>query len=117
MVVGVDEQTAEIEHRLRILRALAFHFARTRDDSGEVIALVGVRMHHDVIDIIQLYSECDADAIRIPSTVLNGRPLGMPQWSASGAPAEVIDMVLSLPDPESYRGIHPHASAEPGRLG
>lgn len=87
---------------MRMLRARAFHFARTRDDFGDVIALVGVRVLHDVIDIIQLYSEYDADAIRIPSAVLNGRRIGSPLWSASGAPDEVIDTLLSLPDPREY---------------
>jgi hypothetical protein len=56
---------------------------------------VGVRTHHDVIDVIQLYGEDDAEAIRISNAVLDGRAVGAPLWTATGPPAEVIDVLLS----------------------
>jgi hypothetical protein len=98
----VSDRTVEIFHRLRMLRALAFLFARTRDASGAVIALVGIRLHHGVIDVLQIYSEDDADAIRMPSAGLDGRDGSSVLWSASGAPDEVIDAVLGLPDPDAH---------------
>jgi hypothetical protein len=111
-VVGVHEQAVEIFQRLRHLRALAFYFARTRDDAGELVALVGIRMHHGVIDIIQIYSEYDAAAIRLPSTVLEDRRPDPPLWSASGPPEDVIDTLLGLPDP-----VHPGVIGRPWSVG
>jgi hypothetical protein len=64
-----------------------------------IVALVAARAHHEVIDIVQLYGEHDADATRIscheteilfPKTVL---------WRTSGSVNYVIDALLSLPDP------------------
>ena len=37
-----------------------------RDAAGEVAAVVGVRVHHGVVDVVQIYGEHDADATRIP---------------------------------------------------
>jgi len=101
----VNERAVEVFQRLRMLRALAFLFARTRDNSGEVVALVGVRMHHGVVDVIQIYGEDDADAVRIPTAELNGETPGTVLWSTSGPPAEVIDAMLDLPDPAGHSWI------------
>jgi hypothetical protein len=56
---------ADITQRLQALRALNFRFAANRDTTGMVVALIGVRVHHGVIDIIAIYGEHDADATRI----------------------------------------------------
>ncbi len=93
------EQQDHLVHRLLALRSLDFHFLTDYDDEGLLIALVGVRTHRGVIDVVQLYGDYDADAIRIPGdepdilfpcTIL---------WRTTGSADYVIDNILELADP------------------
>ena len=90
-----------IADRLRHLRARDFHFAQTRDTAGTIVALIGVRAHHSVIDIVHLYGEHDATGVRIPATepdILSPRTT---LWRTTGTATEVIDQLLTLPDPDT----------------
>ncbi len=89
----------EITDGLQALIARDFQFAHPRDRNGALIAVVGIRVHHGVIDIVQLYSEQDADAARVPgdeSDVLFPRTV---LWRTTGSAHEVIDQVLTLEEP------------------
>ncbi|GGM54335.1 hypothetical protein GCM10012275_26840 [Longimycelium tulufanense] len=90
---------SDITEGLQALMDRGFRFTHARDSDGEILAVVGIRVHHEVIDLVQLYGEDDADAMRIPadepdilfpSTVLH---------RISGRAAEVVESVLALPDP------------------
>lgn len=92
-------QLDEITDRLRRLIAEGFRFAHPRDSEGGLVAVIGVRAHHDVIDIVQLFGETDADAARIPGDepdILYPRRV---LWRDSGPALAVLDATLALPDP------------------
>lgn len=88
-----------ITDRLRCLIACGFRFAHPRDSQGSLVAIVGARAHHGVIDIVQLFSESDADAARVPGDepdILLPRTV---LWRSTGLAHTVLDRVLVLPDP------------------
>src|SRR5690242_9351360 len=60
------EQRGRVDRGLLALRSLGFQFATNRDSGGVIVAVTGFRPHHGVMDIVQLYGEQDADAIRVP---------------------------------------------------
>lgn len=89
----------EITDGLQALIARDFQFTHPRDASGTLIAVVGIRVHHGVIDIVQLYGEHDADAARIPGEepdVLFPRTV---LWRTTGSAGEVVQAALALADP------------------
>lgn len=110
-----------IADRLRRLIACDFRFAHPRDIEGSLVAIVGVRAHNGVIDIVQLFSESDADAVRVPGDepdILLPRTV---LWRATGPAHTVLDRVLALPDPVTDDGkVHRQSSGfwmptQPGR--
>lgn len=91
----------DIADRLRRLIASGFRFAHPRDSQGSLVAIVGARAHHGVIDIVQLFSESDADAARVPGDepdILLPRTV---LWRATGPVRTVLDRALALPDPDT----------------
>lgn len=89
-----------ISARLKTMRALKFEFATDHDDDGGIVALVGVRLHHGVVDIFELYGEDEANATRLPDTELNLMLARTVLWHTRGSAYEVIDSLLALPDPD-----------------
>lgn len=94
------EQQERITRRLLALRCLGFQFATTCGSDGVVVAVTGVRVHHGVIDIVQLYGEHDADAVRIPGDEPDILRARTKIWRSTGTANEVIDKILVLADPE-----------------
>jgi hypothetical protein len=89
----------DITPDLHALMARGFRFVHPRDANGEIVAVVGVRPHHDVVDLVQLYGEEDADAARIPG---DEPDIFFPKkvlWRAAGAARDVIRQALALEDP------------------
>lgn len=94
----------EITDGLQALIAHDFSFAHPRDSSGSLIAVVGIRAHRGVIDIIQLYDERDAIAARLPGDepdVLFPRRV---IWRTNGTAHEVIGEMLAMGDPAPEQG-------------
>jgi len=92
-------QWTPISNRISALYAAGFRFATNHDGAGTIVALIGVRARHGVIDVVQLYGEHDADAIRIPGDepdVLFPRTV---LWRTTGSSCDVIDVLLDLPVP------------------
>jgi hypothetical protein len=111
----------EITDRLRRLIDCGFRFAHPRDVQGSLVAIVGARAHHGVIDIVQLFSETDADAARVPGDepdILLPRTV---LWRITGPARTVLDRALALPDPVTDEGkVHRRANGywmptQPGR--
>lgn len=88
-----------VDHGLLALRFLGFQFATNRDRGGVVVAVTGFRPHHGVIDIVQLYGEHDADAIRVPDDEPDVLFPRTTIWRTTGAAKDVIDNLLGLADP------------------
>jgi len=106
------------EGQLKELMARGFSFAHPRDAAGDVAAVVGVRVHNGVVDVVQIYGEDDADATRIPG---DEPDIFFPYkvfWRSSGTSRDVVAELLALPDPRP--GDVPHVKgcwvpARPGR--
>ena len=95
----VDRAVKDVTDGLQALISRDFQFAHPRDSVGSLVAVVGLRVHHGVIDIVQLYGEDDADAARIPG---DEPDVLFPQtviWRTTGLARDVIQRVLSLEDP------------------
>jgi hypothetical protein len=117
----MNGQLADITQRLQALRALNFRFATNRDTTGMIVALIGVHVHHGVIDIITIYGEHDADATRIPDTEMNILFPRTTLWRTTGSTNHVIDNLLGLPTPVHAVPHTPHHNGcwiptNPGRL-
>lgn len=86
------------ETYLRKLVARGFDFLHPRDARGEIAAVVGVRAHHNVIDVIRLHAENDAIASRLPADaadVLNPTEV---LWQRAGWATDILRELLALPD-------------------
>jgi hypothetical protein len=83
--------------QLRALVARGFRFVDPRDENGDVVAVVGVRAHHDVVDVVQLHGEDDVIAARMPTDqdVLAPRQV---YWREVGPAQQVLGAMLALPD-------------------
>ncbi len=108
---------ADITDGLRRLMTAGFKFVHPRDARGDIVAVTGIRTHHDVVDVLQLFGERDATAARMPATepdVLSPRSV---QWRRSGVPADVIDELLALPEPAVHtdRSVGCWVTTRPGR--
>ncbi|MGW5052032.1 hypothetical protein [Actinokineospora sp. NPDC004072] len=89
---------SDTESQLRALVGRGFEFLHPRDANGELMAVVGVRVHHDVIDVVRLRAEDDAEASRMPGeTVDLTRPARL-LWRCAGTAAEVLPALLALPE-------------------
>jgi hypothetical protein len=89
----------EIARGLRALIDLGFRFTHPRNAAGDLTAVVGVRVHHDVIDVVQIFGEYEAEAIRVPGDEMD---IFFPHkvfWRSSGSSDQVIEGLLRMPDP------------------
>ncbi|HEX5405166.1 MAG TPA: hypothetical protein VFX16_23035 [Pseudonocardiaceae bacterium] len=90
---------SDITDALRGLMDIGFRFAHSRNAGGHVVAITGIRMHHDVVDVFQMYGEHAANGARMSASepdVLSPRTV---LWRTSGTATTVIDNLLRLADP------------------
>ncbi|MGJ7907491.1 hypothetical protein ACOQFL_13550 [Actinopolyspora sp. H202] len=97
MTSSTDAQ-CDSDARLRELMARGFQFMQSTDSRGELRALVGVRGHDNVIDVVRLESEDSVTATRMPSYEENVFEPSITWWHSSGRVCEVLDRLLELPD-------------------
>jgi hypothetical protein len=92
-----DFSATSTDTLLRALVVRGFRFMDPRDDNGDVVAVVGVRAHHDVVDVVQLHGEDDVIATRMPTDqdVLAPRQV---YWREVGPAHDVLSAMLALPD-------------------
>jgi hypothetical protein len=100
MVLPSVQPVSAIDDRLVALRAAGFHFAANHDADGAIVALIGVRAHRGVVDIVRIWGEDDADAARVPDDESNVLSPDTVLWRASGPTARVLDDLLILPAPD-----------------
>lgn len=89
----------DVDRRLLALRSLGFQFVAKGDAGGLIVALIGFRAHHGVIDIVQLHGEHDADATRFSGGEPRFRAPRHTIWRATGFANDVLDRLLALADP------------------
>lgn len=90
----------DITEKLRALMAKGYRFAHPRGADGQVVAVTGFRAHHDVVDVVQLYGERDADAVRMAGSEQDIMAPRQILWRTSGTPDTVIADLLELAEPE-----------------
>lgn len=86
-----------VDAQLRALVGRGFRFVDPRDEHGDVLAVVGVRAHDDVIDVIEIHGEDEAVATRMPpdQDVLDPRRI---YWREQGPASVVLARLLFLAD-------------------
>jgi hypothetical protein len=88
---------SSVDAQLRALVRRGFQFVDPRDEHGDVLAVVGVRAHDDVIDVIELHGEDNTIATRMPpdQDVLAPRRI---YWREQGPASVVMSKLLFLAD-------------------
>ena len=86
-----------VDFQLRALVGKGFRFVDPRDEHGDVLAVVGVRAHDNVLDVVELHGEDDAVATRMPpdQDLLSPRRF---HWREQGPASVVLARVLLLAD-------------------
>lgn len=88
----------DTEAQLRELVERGFRFVHPTDAEGELAAIVGVRVHGSVVDVVKLHDEGDVVATRMPgdeTDILSPRHV---LWQTTGYVGDVLANLLSLPD-------------------
>lgn len=91
---------SEVEATLGRLIARGYRFVHPRDASGELVTVVGVRMHDTVVDVVRLDGEDDVTATRMPYDEPNILEPKQVLWQRSGDMNDVVGELLELPDDE-----------------
>jgi hypothetical protein len=89
----------DITDRLQGLMDAGFRFAHQSNADGDIVAVTGVRTHHTVVDVFQMYGEHAATGARMSAAepdILSPRAV---LWRTSGSAAAVIDELLRLDEP------------------
>ncbi|GGS52625.1 MULTISPECIES: hypothetical protein [Actinokineospora] len=89
---------SDTESQLRALVGRGFEFLHPRDANGELTAVVGVRVHHGVIDVVRLRAEDDALASRMPGETIDITRPARTLWRREGSASEVLGALLALPE-------------------
>ncbi|MBA8928753.1 hypothetical protein BC739_005970 [Kutzneria viridogrisea] len=83
---------------MRELLDRGFQFINPCDSSGEITAVVGVRAHDNVTDVLWLRDENDVLAMRMPSEEEDFLSPSQVLWSSEGAAHRVLAELIELPD-------------------
>ncbi|MEV4596872.1 hypothetical protein AB0K15_05660 [Amycolatopsis sp. NPDC049253] len=94
----MDHPPCDVESGLRALIARGYQFVHPSDATGEVLAVVGVRVHGDIVDVFRLDAEDDATATRMPADEENVFTPTTWLWRAAGPATRVLADLLALPD-------------------
>ncbi|WP_024875640.1 hypothetical protein [Saccharomonospora piscinae] len=89
---------AAVDEVLGRLIAGGYKFIHPRDPQGEIITIVGIRVHGTVIDVVRLDAEDEVTAMRLPEGEADVLSPGTVLWRRDGAMREVVDALLDLPD-------------------
>ncbi len=92
------DATTSTTVRLNALILRGFQFLYPRNHKGELAAVVGVRAHDNVIDVVRLHDEDDAVAMRMPADEVNVLLPTRYSWQRTGPACRVIEELLELPD-------------------
>lgn len=93
-----DSEAGDSELRLRALVERGFRFVHPTDADGELAAVVGVRVHDNVVDVVKLRDEDDVLAMRMPGSEADILSPRRTLWQSTGHVSDVLDEVLALPD-------------------
>lgn len=103
------------ETYLRTLVSRGFDFLHPRDASGEIAAVVGIRVHDDVIDVVRLRAQDDVVATRMPGDTIDVLRPGVVLWQRAGRDIEVLAALLALPDDRTPGALDLHRADSAAR--
>jgi len=92
------ETLSSTDRLLGELVARGFRFMHPRNPEGDVVAVIGVRAHHNVTDVVWLRGEDDVVATRMPGDETNFLAPSRITWRSAGTAAEVLSELVGLPD-------------------
>jgi hypothetical protein len=75
-----------------------FRFAHHRDAAGDLVAIQGVRVHDNVVDVVVLRGEDEAKAVRMPGDEPDILAPATTLWRTTGPAPTVLATLLNLPD-------------------
>ncbi|MFI9386486.1 hypothetical protein [Kutzneria sp. NPDC052558] len=111
-MTSTTEAPGSTDQRLGELVAKGFRFMHPRSPEGQVVAVIGVRAHHNVIDVVWLRGEDDVVATRMPGDETNFLTPARITWRSAGTAGEVLTELLDLPDDRTPSSLLlPHAVA------
>ncbi|GAA3558266.1 hypothetical protein GCM10022222_47310 [Amycolatopsis ultiminotia] len=113
----VAEVGCGIERGLKELIARGYQFVHPTDECGEVQAVVGVRVHDGVVDVVRLNAEDDVEATRLPSDEQNIFAPETWLWRSRGAAPTVLAELLALPEKPAAAVAPAQGCWVPGRGG
>jgi hypothetical protein len=87
-----------VDDLLRELVAHGFRFLHPTGPAGEIVAVVGVRAHDNVLDVVCLRGEGDAKAARMPAYEKDILAPRTTLWQQTGRADLVLAALLALPD-------------------
>lgn len=90
------------EAPLHQLIGAGYRFVHPRDAAGDVVAVVGVRPHGDVVDVVRIAGVDDVTATRMPGDEQDILEPEDALWQESGRVDGVVSSLLALPD--DYQG-------------
>ncbi|HYS41320.1 MAG TPA: hypothetical protein VEO01_37370 [Pseudonocardiaceae bacterium] len=97
MAQATDPVTT-VADQLRNLVGRGFRFIHPRTGEGELVAVVGVRAHDHVVDVVEVRTETDVVATRMPADVENVLAPTDVLWRTTGPASTVLAELLTLPD-------------------
>ena len=97
MAPATDPVTT-VADQLRNLVARGFKFIHPRTGEGRLVAVVGVRAHHHVVDVVEVRTETDVVATRMPADEENVLAPTDVLWRTTGPASTVLAELLTLPD-------------------
>ncbi|SFP75808.1 hypothetical protein SAMN05421810_103323 [Amycolatopsis arida] len=100
MTSSPEQRAVDTETALRRLIDRGYRFVHPRDARGEVVAVVGIRAHGSVIDMVRLEAEDDVIAMRMPGDEADVLEPKTVLWRSSGDLRRVVGELLSLGDDE-----------------
>jgi len=100
MTSSTDTLTPDLDFEtgLQELISRGYQFVHPRDENGEVLEIVGIRMHDNVVDVVRLSAEDDVIAMRVPGSEENILKPRQVLWHSSGPVASVLAETLALPE-------------------
>jgi hypothetical protein len=97
-VAPATDPVTTVADQLRNLVARGFKFIHPRTGEGQLVAVVGVRAHHQVVDVVEVRTETDVVATRMPADEENVLAPTDVLWQTTGQASTVLAELLTLPD-------------------
>lgn len=101
----------DLETGLRELIARGYQFVHPRDARGEVLEIVGIRVHDNVVDVVRLNAEDDVIAMRMPGDEDNILSPERVLWQLAGPVGDVLKQILALPEDHTPGSVNTPGSA------